>query len=239
MSRMKSIVTDVWQLPAAELSKFDGGLRMPLASTVVRLPDRSLLLYSPIALDDEAVQALAVEGEVAHIVAPSLIHHMHAKASAERFPRATLHLTPGLATKVPALVGRELTDTAFGDSIESVLIGGAPKLNETVLFHRPSGTLMCADLLFNITSHANFMTTVILKMTGTGGRDLAQSRMWKMAVKDRAAARASLDRVLALPLQALAPSHGDPIAIDVATLAPKLVRSYGGTPTARAAGQAA
>jgi hypothetical protein len=238
MSRLKPIATDVWQLPAAELSKFDGGLRMPLASTVVRLPDRSLLLYSPIALDGESVAALAAEGEVAHIVAPSLIHHMHAKAAAETFPRATLHLTPGLAAKVPALTGREIDGAGWGD-IESVLIAGAPKLNETVLFHRPSGTLMCADLLFNITSHANFMTTLILKMTGTGGKELAQSRMWKMAVKDRAAARASLDRVLSLPLQFVAPSHGEPIAIDAATLAPKMARVYGGVPTARDAGRAA
>lgn len=239
MSRMKPVATDVWQLPATELSKFDGGLRMPLASTVVRLPDKTLLLYSPIPLDDEAVAALAAEGEVAHIVAPSLIHHMHAKAATERFPRATLHVTPGLAAKVPALTGRELDGAGWGDSVESILIAGAPKLNETVLFHRPSGTLMCADLLFNITSHANFMTTLILKMTGTGGKELAQSRVWKMAVKDRGAARASLDRVLALPLQLVLPCHGESIAVDAATLAPKLARAYGGVPSVRGAGQAA
>lgn len=235
---MKSIAPDVWQLPATELSKFDGGLRMPLASTVVRLPDKTLLLYSPIELDDEAITALAAEGEVAHIVAPSLIHHMHAKAAIQKFPRATLHLTPGLMTKVPALTGREL-DGAGWESVESILVAGAPKLNETVLFHRPSGTLLCADLLFNITSHANFMTTLILKMTGTGGKALAQSRMWKMAVKDRAAARASLDRVLALPIQVVAPCHGDPIEIDVATLAPVLARAYGSVPNAPDAGRAA
>lgn len=237
---LKPIATDVWHLQG-EPMKFPGGLWLPIASTVVRLPDRSLLLYSPIALDDAKAAALAEQGEVAHIVAPSLIHHLWAKAAAERYPRATLHVTPGLAAKVPAFAGaRELTDAAAIDaSLDSVLIGGAPKLNETVLFHRPSGVLMCADLLFNVTTHPNFMTKVILSMTGTGGKELAQSRMWKMGVKDRAAARASIDRVLAWPVTWVAPGHGEPVAVDAATLAAKMTRIYGGAVSAPGAARAA
>lgn len=234
-----SIASGVWQLPTAELMKFPGGLRMPLASTVVRLPDRSLLLYSPIALDDASAAALAAEGEVAHIVAPSLIHHLHAKAAAEQYPKATLHIASGLATKNPALAGaREIGDTGagagWGDAIEAQQICGAPKLAETVLFHRPSGTVMCADLLFNVTTHANFMTRVILGMTGTGGKQLAQSRMWKYGVRDRAAARASLDRVLAWPIERVVPCHGEAAVIDSASLAPKLFRAYGASARAAA-----
>jgi glyoxylase-like metal-dependent hydrolase (beta-lactamase superfamily II) len=143
--------------------------------------------------------------------------------------------------KVPALASaRELVDAKQIDgSLESVLIAGAPKLNETVLFHRPSGVLMCADLLFNVTTHATFMSKVILSMTGTGGRQLAQSRMWKLGVTDRAAARASIDRLLAWPVKLVAPCHGEAVAVDRATLAATMVRIYGGPVTARGAEQGA
>ena len=242
MARLRQIAPEVWHLHG-ELMKFPGGLRLPSASTVVRLADRQLLLYSPIAIDDAAVAALAAEGDVTHIVAPSMIHHLWATAAAERYPRATLYATPGLAAKVPALAAaRELADgsaSTIDASLDSVLVGGAPKLNETVLFHRPSGVLMCADLLFNVTTHATFMSKVILSMTGTGGKALAQSRMWKLGVKDRVAARASIDRVLAWPVTHVAPCHGEPVAVDAATLAAAMTRIYGGTVSARGVGQAA
>lgn len=230
---LKPIAPDVWQLPNPELVRLPGGLRLPLASTVVRLPDRSLLLYSPVALDDAGAAALAAEGEVAHIIAPSLIHHLHAKAALERFPKATLHVTAGLAAKEPGLAtGREMGEAGagagWGDVIEAQLIAGAPRLGETVLFHRPSGTLMCADLLFNVTTHANFMTRMILAMMGTGGKQLTQSRVWKFGVKDRTAARASIDRLLAWPIQRVSPCHGEAAAVDRSLLAPKLARAYGG-----------
>jgi hypothetical protein len=223
------IAPDVWHLPAAPL-KLPGGVRMPLASTVIRLPDRSLLVYSPIALDDARATALAALGEVAHIVAPSLLHHLWAKPAAERFPRAVLHGAPGLAAKRADLpIGRELgtPDPDWGDALDVAVIAGAPKLNEAVLFHRPSGTLVCADFVFNVTEPANVMTNVILSMMGVGGRRLAQSRAWKFAVRDRAAARASIDRVLGWSIQRVSPVHGEPIDIDTSSFAPTVSRAYG------------
>jgi len=224
------IAPDVWQVPVAP-PKLRLGLRLPLASSLFRLADRSLLLYSPVPLDDGMTAAIAAEGEVAHIVAPNLSHHLHAKAALERFPRATLHGAPGLAAKRTDLkIDRELgtPDPAWKDAFDVAIIDGAPRLNEALLFHRPSGTLACADFMFNVTQPANFMTKLILSMGGTGSRQLAQSRVWNMLVRDRTAARASIDRVLAWPIQRVAPVHGDAIEIAVADLAPKLRRSYGG-----------
>ena len=63
-----------------------------------------------------------------------------------------------------------------------------PKLTEAVLFHRASGTLVVADLLFHVTAPANLRTKLVMAMMGAGGRQLAQSRLWGFLVKDRAAA---------------------------------------------------
>lgn len=227
---MNEIATEIWQVVGPEL-RMPGGAKLPASSTVIRLPDRSLLVYSPVELDAAAVTAIEAAGEVAHIVAPSRYHHMFAVAAAARWPRATVHAVPGVAEKQPALqVGRELAggDRVWGDAIEVELIGGAPKINEAVLFHRPSGTLMCADLLFNIDRPANLRTRFVLAMMGTGGGRLAQSRMWSMLRKDRAAARASVDRILGWPITRIAPCHGPAVEIDAAGLAERMTRLYGG-----------
>lgn len=215
------IAADVWHVPAPSL-RLPGGARMPIASTLVRLPDRSLLLYSPVPLDDARAAAIAELGDVAHIVAPNLWHHLYAKAAAERYPRATVHGAPGLAQKRSDLkIERELTvpDSTWGDALDAVVIDGAPKLNEAVLFHRPTGTVVCADLVFNLPAPETFMSRVLFAMTGVGGGRLAQSRAWKLAVRDRAAARASIDRLLSWDIRRVSPVHGSPVDIDGAALA--------------------
>lgn len=215
------IAADVWHVPAPSL-RLPGGARMPIASTLVRLPDRSLLLYSPVPLDEARAAAIAQVGEVAHIVAPNLWHHLYAKAAAERYPRATLHAAPGLAQKRSELkIDRELTepDSAWGDALDALVIAGAPKLNEVVLLHRPTGTLVCADLVFNLPAPETFMSRVLFAMTGVGGSRLAQSRAWKLAVRDRAAARASVERLLSWDVRRLSPVHGTPVDLDAAGLA--------------------
>ncbi len=233
---MRTVAPGIWHIPYAPVKLF-GGVRMPISSTVFRLPDRTLLLYSPGDIDEIQAKELAVLGEVAHIVAPSLLHHLYVGHAAKRWPQAKLHGAPGLAAKRPdirfdCVLGRD-PDPAWGDAIDIEIVGGAPSLNEAVLFHRPSGTLSVADFIFNITKPANLATRFVLAMTGTGGRELRQSRLWRLAVRDRPAARTSIDRILGWPIAHILPVHGEAADIDVAHLAPRLARSYGAHPAPR------
>lgn len=229
---MKLVGTDLWQLEGPAI-RMPGGVMMPLASAVVRLADRSLLLYSPIRIDDAQAKEIEAQGEVAHIVAPNLLHHLHLEHACERWPRAILHGAPGLAAKRHDLrFDHELVSGRLDANLDVEVIGGAPKANEVVMFHRPSGTLVCADFLFNVTRPANLRTRLVLAFMGVGGGELKQSRLWRMLAKDRAAVRASIDRVLAWPIRIVLPVHGEPVAIDAAALAPKLSRAYGRRVTA-------
>jgi hypothetical protein len=227
MTATKQIATDVWQVRGQPM-RMPGGVYMPLASTVLGLADRSLLVYSPIPFTDQQAAAIDALGDVSHIVAPNLYHHLHARAAKERWPRAQLHGAPGLAAKRKQLTfDRELAGGALDATVDVEVVGGAPKINETLLFHRPSGTLVCADFLFNITEPVNLMSRVAFAMMGVGGRELRQSRLWRALARERGALRTSIDRVLGWPIQTISPVHGDPIAISAQTLAPRLTRSYG------------
>jgi hypothetical protein len=226
---MDEIATDVWRIEGPVL-RMPGGVKVPASSTVIRLPDRSLLVYAPVAFDDATAAAIDAAGEVAHIVAPNLYHHLSLAVAAARWPRATVHLAPGLAEKERGLpAGRAIAggERVWGDAIEAELIGGTPKINEVVLLHRPSGTLVCADLVFHMGPPANLRSRLAFAMMGVGGR-AAQSRMWSFLRKDRAAARASVDRMVSWPIARLVTCHGAPIELDAAGLAEKMTRLYGG-----------
>jgi hypothetical protein len=224
---MQSIAPDVWQVPGPPI-RIPGGGRLPTCSTVIRLADQNLIVYSPVDLDDAAGAAIAALGDVAHLVVPSLLHHPFAEAAARRWPKASVHAVPGVQRKQPGLrIDRELPGHGW-PSVEVELIGGTPKLNEVVLFHRPSGTLVCADLFFHITHPENLQTRLVLALAGTGGGRLAQSRAWSFLRKDRAAARASVDKILGWPIARVAMCHGSAMEIDAAELAPRMARLYGG-----------
>lgn len=172
---------------------------VPSRATVLRLHHGELLVYSPIA-DMPGVDEL---GSVAHIVEPSRYHHLFVGAARTRWPDAALHQ-------------REFLDV--DPAIDSVHIDGVPKIDEVVLFHRPTGTLVVADLVFNMVAE-NWISRIGFAITGVGGNRVAQSREWRWACKDRAAARAAMQRVLAWPIQRVAFCHGDSVAIDSTRLA--------------------
>jgi hypothetical protein len=197
-SGVEAIATDVWQIRGPSL-RFTGGVKVPLRSTVLRLGSGELLVYSPIA----EMPGVDDAGTVAHVVEPNKLHHLFVGAARERWPAATFHQ-------------RELR--LDDPAVEAIHIDGVPKLDETVLFHRPSGTLVVADFVFNMTAE-NLVSRIGFAITGVGGNRVAQSREWRWARKDKAAARASVERVLALPIQRVAFCHGEPVAIDSAGLA--------------------
>ena len=195
---MEPIADGVWQIRGPSL-RFTGGVRVPSRSTVLRLDRGELLVYSPIA----EMAGVDEVGRVAHVVEPNTLHHLFVANARERWPAATFH-PRALALADPA--------------IDAIHIEGVPKIDETVVFHRPSGTLVVADFVFHMTAE-NLASRLGFAITGVGGNRVAQSREWKWARKDKAAARASVERVLAWPIQRVAFCHGESVVMDSAALA--------------------
>jgi glyoxylase-like metal-dependent hydrolase (beta-lactamase superfamily II) len=207
---LEPITDEMWGL-SCELRQ-PGGVRLPLRMVVCRLGGRRLLLHSPVPIDDAAAAALDDLGEVAHLVAPSLLHHKWIEPAAGRWPAATVWLAPGLAARYPALAATTLpadAPAAWQGELEQVRIAGAPRIEETVFFHPASRTLVCTDLVFHVTRPANLRTRLVLRLMGAGGGRLAASRAWRLLVRDRAAAAASVRRVAAWDLDRIVPAHGE------------------------------
>jgi hypothetical protein len=197
--------------------RMPGGARLPVRMTVVRLAERRLLLHSPVPIDDAAAGELAGLGEVAHLVAPNRLHHLWLAPAAQRWPEAAVWLAPGLAARYPELSAAPLAaeaPPAWADELDQTVIAGAPRMEEHVFFHRATRTLICSDLVFHVTRPANLRTRLLLWLVGAGGGRLATSRVWRLMVKDRAAAAGSLDRVHAWDIERIIPAHGDVVERD-------------------------
>lgn len=191
------------------------GMQLTATMTVFRLGDGSLLLHSPVAMTPGRRAAVEALGPVGHLYSPNLFHHPRIGDWAEAFPSARLHASKGLATKRPDLrIDRthdEAPEPAFAGVIEELRIDGF-RLHESVLFHRQTRTLVVADLVHNIGRPQHAWTMVYTRTMGFYDR-VALSRMIRWtAFTDRAAARRSLDELLALPFERLIVGHGEPLA---------------------------
>jgi hypothetical protein len=189
-----------------------GGVPLPTRMTVVRLEDGALALISPVPLDDALARELARLGQVSHLIAPNLLHHLHLGPAAQRYPEAKVMGPAGLAAKKPGLgiLPIEFENGALGGVLSAITVDGAPKFGETAFFHAPSRSLIVADLVFNVERPPSWKTAMMLWTTGTRGK-LAQSRLWSFAVADRPAAAASSQRILAWDFDRLIVAHGEVI----------------------------
>jgi hypothetical protein len=178
--------------------------------TVIRLPE-GVWIHSAVPITDALAAEIEALGPVAHIVAPNTMHHLHAAAAADRWPEATLWMTPELAHKRPDLRSLTGTRVLVGESpwpgVEVLAIAGAPTIGEAVFFHVASKTLLVTDLLFNVTDASGLLGLVLRGMGAF--RVLAQSRVWRFAARDKAALAESGKRLLEWEFDRLIPCHGD------------------------------
>lgn len=193
-------------------------LRMRLTATmaVFRLNDNELLLYSPVAITRNRRAAIEGLGAVAHLYAPNLFHHTWVGEWASAFPSARVHAPARLANKRPDLridrVHSSSPEPAFANIVDELPIDGF-RLDECALFHRPSRTLVVADLLHNVGRPQHRWTKLYTRTMGFYDR-IALSRVIRWTgFRDKVAGRRSLDRLLQLPFDRLIVGHGKPITV--------------------------
>ncbi len=212
------LAANLWHV--TQPMRFPMGMRMTTRMTVVRLASGELVLHSPVRMDDALEAELRSLGEVKWVVSPNLYHHLFIRRALERFPSASLLAPPGLAEKVPDLPAAQqlLTEPVpeLAEELPHLAILGAPKMNEVVFHHRPTGTLIASDLVFNVREPDGFMANVMLTLMGTAGR-FTKSRMWKFLIADAQTHRASIDQMLTWKVSRVVMAHGDVLENDAQT----------------------
>jgi len=208
---LEGLAPDVWvarrPLPIAV---GDIGARM----TVLRVAGGSLLLHSPVKLDAALESALRALGRVAWLVGPSKGHHLFLGDYVKAFPGAALCGAPGLAEKRRDLAFAHVLSSpppGWPREVRLELVAGAPLMNEVALLHEPSRTLVLTDLVFNVEAGATNRARLFHRLVGATGR-FGPHRLIRLGIRDRGAARRSLDRILAWDFDRIVMSHGEVVS---------------------------
>ncbi len=205
-------MTDAVKRVGEGIWAIDGLLKgsFPLRMAVLEGDDGRLTLWSPVKMEREVADAVSRLGTPARALAPNSFHHLYLGATRDYWPGIELLAAPGVAKKQPALTLRTLEagTTRLDPAIETRLLPPMRKLDETVTLHRPSKTLIAADLVFNIHDVTSWQMGLLLRLGGTH-KKFAQSKILRLLIKDKAEMRAAYEEILSWDFDRLVMSHGD------------------------------
>lgn len=187
------------------------GMALGHRMTVAKLSDGSLWVHSPVAFSESLAAELATLGPIAHLVAPNYMHDTYLEGWLPRYPGVRFYAPRSFHKVFPAFkITDRLDDSvpvAWSDVFTQHVVRGIPLVHEVVFLHRPSRTLIVADLTFNLGSEMPLLSKVLLKLDGCYDC-FAVSRVMKIVIKDRAALRASINHVLAWDFDRIVVAHG-------------------------------
>ena len=187
------------------------GVEVGARMTVCRLSGGSLWLHSPVRLTEELREDLGRLGPVCFVVAPNKLHHRFVGDYTSAYPEASVYASPGLAEKRPDLpfhgVLGDAPEPGWAEDLDQTVFRGERQLEEVVCFHRASRTLILADLVQSGHPDSPWLTRLATRLNGTYGRPGPPAPV-RLGFRNKAAARASLERVLSWDFDKIVLAHG-------------------------------
>lgn len=192
------------------------GFPYPTRMAVLRIRPGELLLWSPVARSEALAKAVAALGEVRWIVAPNAFHHLFLAEWQAAHPGAEVLPAPGLRARRPDIrLGPDLGTApvpGWEGAVDLAVMRGNRLVTEVVLFHRESGTALFCDLLQQFPrGWFRGWRALVARADLMEGDSPQVPRKFRLAFRDRAAARASLAVVQAWPIERLVMAHGAPV----------------------------
>ena len=179
--------------------------------SVVRLSGGDLWLHSPIGLTGRLEGKLDRLGPVRFVVCPNRMHHPFVEDYFAAYPDARVYASPGLPEKRPDLpfhgVLGDGPEPGWADDLDQALFRGERLLREVVFCDRGSRALILTDLLQSAHPESPPLTRFVHRAYRTYG-DPGPPLPVRLGFRDKAAARASLERVLSWDFEKVVLAHG-------------------------------
>lgn len=216
-----------------------GRLKIGGRGTLVKLQTGNVAVFSPVAFTPDVKAKVQSMGPIKYIVAPDIEHHIFISTWAAEYPEAEIIAMEGLPEKReadPATKGTKFTHifsqrnkldmhiTPEFDEEFSYEYFHSHVNKELVFLHKPTRTMIQADLLFNLPATEQYSQTglnarsgILTKLFGsimnTRGDMIWQRRfLWYMAGgKDRPGFAESAKRTKSWDFDRIIPCHGDVI----------------------------
>jgi hypothetical protein len=209
---MKKLAENIWVLPYS-LRLFGADLRRTV--TVVRLRSGQLIIHSTGPFTSRDVAAIIALGNPGWLLEVMLRHDTFAKHGHEAFPNIPFLAPEGF----PEVVGFSTeplipAPAGWGDELEVLRLEGIPSMREHVFFHRPSRTLIVADLLFNFGPDTSAWTRFLVLCAVGSKHHPGMSRPFRMAVRDKAAFKRSVESLMKWDFDRIIVGHGEIVETD-------------------------
>lgn len=212
------------------------GFHYPTRMAIIRLGGGELVIWSPIALSEPLRAEVEALGPVRYLVPPNSLHHTFLGEWQRAYAGAMVFAPPGLREKRSDIrFDADFGDTpiaAWSGQIEHAIMWGNRITSEVVLFHRESGTAIFTDLLqqFPRGWFAGWRA-LIARLDLMEGSEPAVPCKFRVAFRDRKAARHALARILAWPTDKVVIAHGPPVTGDGQAFLRRAFRWLENTPT--------
>ena len=180
--------------------------------SVMRLESGRTVIHSTANFASEHLSEIRELGDPGWLVEATNFHDTCAKAGRSAFPEIPYLVPPGFggAFELDATPISE-PPSEWGDELSVIEIGGMPKIREHAFFHRPSKTLVLADLCFNLPPEAGRWTHGFLRVASGIRKYPGMSRLFRFHIKDRAAFVESMQKIASLDIERIVVAHGDPL----------------------------
>jgi hypothetical protein len=212
---LKKVDTNIW---VAEQNLKYWGLEVGTRMTVIRLNNGENVVISPIKVDEETINQINEAGKVTIIIAPNLYHHLSISDFKSIYSDAKIFAAPGLEFKRQDIKFNKILDRGkigSEDEIEYFLfegfkildLKGFSPLNEIVFFHRASRTLILTDTAFHFNESFPLTTQLTMRLIG-GYKKLEPSILEKLATREKAKVKNSIQKVLEWDFERVIVAHG-------------------------------
>jgi hypothetical protein len=204
---MRKLADNLWVMhfPLA-LLRF---IRIGRTVTIIRLSSGELLIHSTAPFTGNDVATIESLGRPAAILEATLMHDTFAAAAHAVFPNVPIFAPDGFS-EIAHVPTRSIAATpeTWSDEVGILPLEGMPKVQEHVVFHRSTRTLIVGDIIFNFGPDTPPLTRFMLRWATGLKHNPGMSRMFRMMVRDENAFRRSVQQMMRWEFDRVIPGHG-------------------------------
>jgi len=189
------------------------GCKLGKVVTIIKLESGKTVIHSTASFSKSDIGEIRDLGEPEFLLVASNFHDTYANAGRNAFPDIP-YFVPANFPNSQTLGATGISEFKGEDELKIIEIKGMPKLNEFAIFHRPSKTLIIADLIFNLSDSVGAWTKWFLKTTVKLDSFPGQSAFLRRFIEDEAAYRESLAEIAELDFEKIIVGHGEPVIAD-------------------------
>ena len=203
---LEQLADNLWRVQGAL-----PGMSLKRTMTVVRRADGSLLLHSPIALDETRRQQLEALGSVAVIVVPNAGHRLDAPAYKARYSGVVTSCPLGGRSRIEEVIAVDGTYDDYADdgAVRFEHLDGVDSSEGAMIVRSADGvSVVLNDVVMNMDKKKDLLGYFFTTLLGSAPGPRVSRLVRMVYVKDQPALRRHLERLAATPdLKRLIVSH--------------------------------